>query len=75
MTSNQPPSIKRHKLVVLVWLGLYPLLTLITYVTGPFLAGLPIPLRTLVTSLILVPIMVYLLLPTITKRFATWLSK
>jgi antibiotic biosynthesis monooxygenase (ABM) superfamily enzyme len=66
---------KRHKLAVLVWLGLYPLLTALSYLTAPVLAGFPLPARTLVLSLILVPIMIFVLIPSINKYFAGWLRR
>jgi antibiotic biosynthesis monooxygenase (ABM) superfamily enzyme len=74
MQERKPPP-KRHKLVLLVWLGLYPLLTALTYIVTPLLGSAPLPLRTLVMSLILVPIMVLVLIPTINKYFAKWLRE
>jgi antibiotic biosynthesis monooxygenase (ABM) superfamily enzyme len=66
---------KRYKLAVLVWIGLYPLLTALSYLTAPLLVDFPIPVRTLVLSLILVPIMIFVLIPSINKYFAGWLRR
>jgi antibiotic biosynthesis monooxygenase (ABM) superfamily enzyme len=66
---------KRYKLAVLVWIGLYPLLTALSYLTAPLLAEFPIPVRTLALSLILVPIMIFVLIPSINKYFAGWLRR
>jgi antibiotic biosynthesis monooxygenase (ABM) superfamily enzyme len=66
---------RKHKLALLVWMGIYPLVTLISVVLGPVLAQLPILLRTLVMTLILVPVMVYGIIPFIQTRFGAWLRK
>jgi antibiotic biosynthesis monooxygenase (ABM) superfamily enzyme len=74
VTATQTPP-KRYKMALLVWLGLYPLLTALSYLTGPLLANAPIPVRTLVLSAILVPTMIFVLIPNIQKHFAKWLRQ
>lgn len=68
-----PPS--KHKTAFLIWLAIYPTINLIMWLLGDFLGSLPLPLRTLVMTLILVPLMVYVLLPLVNKAFRNWLSK
>jgi antibiotic biosynthesis monooxygenase (ABM) superfamily enzyme len=68
-----PPS--KHKTALLIWLAIYPTINLIMWLLGDFLGSLPLPLRTLVMTLILVPLMVYVLLPLVNKAFRNWLSK
>jgi len=46
-----------------IWIAIYPAITLIMLLFGRQLAALPIYLRTLVLTLILVPLMVFVLLP------------
>jgi antibiotic biosynthesis monooxygenase (ABM) superfamily enzyme len=65
----------KHKRVFLIWLAIYPLITLLFYVLGGFLLQFPIPLRTLFLTLIAVPIMAYIILPFYNKVFAKWLEK
>ncbi len=48
-----------------IWIAIYPAITLIMLLFGRQLAALPIYLRTLVLTLILVPLMVFVLLPTV----------
>ena len=62
---------RRHRLALLTWAGVYPLLTVIALLLEPLLDGLPLPLplRTFATSAVMVPAMVYGLMPLI-RRFA-----
>jgi antibiotic biosynthesis monooxygenase (ABM) superfamily enzyme len=49
--------------------------TTIFFVLGDFLVTLHPLLRTLVVTVILVPLMVFVFLPFIMKRFGKWLTK
>jgi antibiotic biosynthesis monooxygenase (ABM) superfamily enzyme len=69
-----PGSVPRYKAAVITWLALYPALTVLLALLGPVLAPLPLFLRTLVGTTVLVPIMVYLLVPGMQRLFAGWLS-
>ncbi|TAI48821.1 hypothetical protein [Flagellimonas allohymeniacidonis] len=60
---------KKLKNAVIVWVAIYPTITLIMVVFGEMLSELPIYLRTLILTLILVPAMVYFLIPFWTKVF------
>ena len=66
---------KKWKMALLVWLVIYPTITIITLLLGKWLVQLPVLLRTLVMSIILVPFMIFVAMPQLTKRFGTWLSK
>jgi antibiotic biosynthesis monooxygenase (ABM) superfamily enzyme len=68
--SLTPP---RYKVAAITWLAIYPALTTTLALLGPVLAPLPLFLRTLVLTAILVPIMVYLLVPGLQRIFADWL--
>ena len=59
MSSSQgeharPP---RYKLAVITWAGAYAVLTLILAVIGPVIAPWPLPLRTLLLSILMVAAM------------------
>ncbi|MEM1033486.1 MAG: hypothetical protein AAF928_13145 [Myxococcota bacterium] len=56
-----PPSPHRQALVV--WLCIYPTITLLLALFGPSLAALPLPLRTFVLTAVLVPLLTYVLVP------------
>ena len=56
----------------MVWLAIYPALTLVLALIGPTVQPWPLPLRTLATTALLVPLMVYVLIPTIQRLLAPW---
>lgn len=64
----------KHKRAFLVWLAIYPLVTILFYLLGDFLLQFPIPVRTLILTLIAVPIMAYIILPFYHKVFDKWLN-
>ena len=70
----QEKTPKKWKMMVLSWICIYPLLNIISFLVIPYLSGLPQLLRTLISTLILVPLMV-LLLSRLQRRFRNWLVK
>ncbi|NHM08281.1 hypothetical protein G4D82_13710 [Flavobacterium sp. CYK-4] len=68
----KPP--KKWKFALMVWMAIYPAITLLSYAIGDALKALPIPARTLIMTGILVPLMVYLLLPMLRKILGNWLN-
>jgi antibiotic biosynthesis monooxygenase (ABM) superfamily enzyme len=70
---GQPESVPRYKTAVIIWLAIYPALTLTLALLGGVLAPLPLFLRTLVLTGLLVPMMVYVLVPAVTRLLAGWL--
>jgi antibiotic biosynthesis monooxygenase (ABM) superfamily enzyme len=66
---------KKWKMALLVWLVIYPTITAITLLLGDYLIQLHVLLRTFVLSAILVPFMIFVAMPQLTKIFNTWLSK
>lgn len=70
----KPP--KKWKMAIVIWLAIYPLITLIFVIIGKQLILIdPLPLRTLIITLIAVPIMVFILIPTLQKLLHNWLIK
>jgi antibiotic biosynthesis monooxygenase (ABM) superfamily enzyme len=70
----KPP--KKWKMAIVIWLAIYPLITIVFLLFGKYLVQInPIPLRTLVMTIILVPTMVFLLMPAIMKILGDWLRK
>ena len=69
-TITPPP---RHKMVVITWLAVYPLITAIFLFGGPLLLQLPLPLRTLLMTAVMVPTMAYLIMPGMARVFRRWL--
>jgi uncharacterized protein len=72
--SPRGPAIPpRWKTAVLVWLAIYPSITFLLWLAGPRIAGWPLALRTLALTAVLVPLMVFLLLPAIQRLLGPWL--
>lgn len=63
----------RWKSAVLVWLAIYPTITLVLWLAGPSIAGWPLALRTLAITAVVVPLMVYLLMPAFQRLLKPWL--
>ena len=83
-TTQQPGFPPRWKFAIVILLGLYPLLIIVLPVMGrifdtPYL-GVPITvgpeflIRTLVTVLIVVPLMIWVAVPLLMRVFRGWLQ-
>jgi len=57
-----PPPTK-HQLALMIWVAVFPTLTLLNLALGGVLAGAPSPLRTFVLATVAVPIVIYGLMP------------
>ncbi|WP_407651589.1 hypothetical protein [Actinoplanes sandaracinus] len=53
----------RHRMAVMIWVAVFPTLTVLQLLLGDLLQDLPLVLRTLVLATIAVPIVVYGLMP------------
>lgn len=63
-------------MAVLVWIALYPTITILFLIFGEQLARIqPLPLQTLVTTGIVVPLLTFTLIPPLQKLLAKWLAK
>ncbi len=72
---EQPSQPKKWKFAILVWCFIYPIITLLSETLNPLMNDYPVPLRTFITSIILVPLMAFFYIPFINKRFCKWLNK
>ena len=54
---------EKLKRTIIVWVSIYPPLTIILAAFGKSLNTLPLALRTLILTIVLVPLMIYLLIP------------
>lgn len=68
----KPP--KKWKYALMVWIAIYPAITLLSYLIGNEIKALPLAARTLIMTGILVPLMVYVLLPMLRKILGNWLN-
>ncbi len=65
----------RQKAVILNWLAAYPVITILLAVLDPILPDMPLPLRTLLVTVIMVPAMVYLVMPIVRAKVQPLLDK
>jgi uncharacterized protein len=64
----------RWKIAITNWLGFYPTVTVVTWALSPSIASLPLPLKTLCLTLVVVPTMVWVVHPIVQKIFKNWLK-
>ncbi len=64
----------KHKRAFLVWLAIYPLITILFLLLGDHLVSFPVPVRTFVLTVIAVPLVVYIILPLYHRLFDKWLN-
>ncbi|NIL43673.1 hypothetical protein HCB17_22995 [Salinispora arenicola] len=66
MTDNTPKRIgppSRHHLAIMIWIAVFPTLTILNLLLGGMLEQTPTVLRTLILSTIAVPIVIFGLMP------------
>lgn len=66
-----PPP--KYKMMAIVWISIFPISVLNYYCLTPFLGAFPVIFRIAITSLILVCLMTYLVMPLMSKIFHRWL--
>lgn len=65
----------QHKRAFISWLAIYPTITIILWLFGEPLMLVPLAIRTLILTVILVPLLAYVLVPMLNKIFHNWLNK
>ncbi len=73
--STSATPVPRWKTAVVIALAIYPASLLVNLLLGPVVASLPLPVRVLVTTLILVPFMVWVGVPWLSRRLDRWLHR
>ena len=66
LTAPQPlrlPPPTKHQLALMIWVAVFPTLTVLNLLLGGSLTGLPVVLRTFVLATIAVPIVIYGVMP------------
>jgi antibiotic biosynthesis monooxygenase (ABM) superfamily enzyme len=72
-TRPTPPPTK-HQLALMIWVAVFPTLTILNLLLGGVLADAPTVLRTLVLATIAVPIVIYVVMPPLHRVRASLLS-
>lgn len=70
-----PPPPPRRRMALLVWLAIYPTITLLLALGGDLIATWPLPLRTMALTAVAVPLMVFVLLPRLQQALGSWLAR
>ncbi|TXB63920.1 hypothetical protein FRY74_11745 [Vicingus serpentipes] len=73
MNQNSVP--KKWKFALLVWIFIYPAVTILSLILLPNINDFHPALKTLIMSLILVVVMAWFYIPFINKKFFVWLRK
>lgn len=63
----------RWKHAIATWIAIYPTITTLVLTTGAELDALPTPVRTLLLTGLLVPLMTFVLMPAVTRALHPWL--
>lgn len=66
-----PPP--KWKMTIVSWLALYPAVTLVFILFGDLLIQVPLLLRTMLVTVVVMLLMSYVLMPRMTRWFAFWL--
>jgi antibiotic biosynthesis monooxygenase (ABM) superfamily enzyme len=67
------PAPPRYKMMVVSGITIFVLINLINFLLMPLIGSLPVLLRTLLVTVIMVAIMTYVAMPSMTKLFRGWL--
>ena len=68
-----PPN--KHQLALMIWLAVFPTLTILNVVLDDLLRGLPMPARTFVLATVAVPIVIYGAMPHLHRARSRILSR
>ena len=75
MLMEQNNKKERHKRAFIIWLAIYPVITVLYLLLGEQLQVFPVPVRTLILTLIAVPILFYFFIPLLNRIFKNWLRE
>jgi hypothetical protein len=72
--SKKPPQ---WKMAVVICIGIYPTITAVLATVGKYILQLNVPIfvKTLPITLIVVPVMVFVVLPFLHKVFGKWMTR
>lgn len=71
----QPRSPSRVRMAVVVWLAIFPLVTIVLGLMPDLLLETPLIVRSFVLTVIVVPAAVIVVLPRLTRLFSGWLHR
>ena len=68
-----PPT--KHQLALMIWVAVFPTLTVLNLVLGAVISELPMVLRTLILATVAVPIVIYGIMPHLHRARRALLSR
>ena len=68
------PAPPRWKQAVMIWVAFFPLSLAVTVLLGRLVPDLPTAPRVLLSTVLMTPVMTYLVLPWLTRRLGWWLE-
>jgi uncharacterized protein len=71
----RPKAPPRYKLALVTWLGAYGVITGLLVLLEPMMSTWPLPLRTLLLSVLMVVTLTWVVLPTLNKALRGWLTR
>ena len=72
--AQQAAGPPRCKVAALTWFGVFPVAIAIVALANPWLDQLPLVARTFAITAVLVPGMVFVVMPALTRAFRSWLQ-
>jgi antibiotic biosynthesis monooxygenase (ABM) superfamily enzyme len=75
---NQPAPVgppTKHQLALMIWIAVFPTLTVLNLSIGPWLTDVGPVLRTLVLATIAVPIVIYVIMPRLHRARVSLLAR
>lgn len=72
MKVQGPP---KWKMAIITWIAVYPMVIALLYFYGALFPTLVLPLKVLLVTLTLVPLLTWVLMPNLTKLFKSWIFK
>ncbi|MCW2790961.1 MAG: Antibiotic biosynthesis monooxygenase [Nocardioides sp.] len=69
-----PAAPPRYKQAVVIWLAFFPLSLLVAWLFGEIAPDLPLVERALASTLLMTPVMTYVVLPRMTRALGWWLQ-
>ena len=67
------PAPPRWKMVIATWIGVFPLLALLQWLAAPELTSLPLVIRVMLITLVVVTVMTYVVMPRLARLLKRWL--
>ena len=68
-----PAGPPKWKMAILSWLAIFPTLTTFLLITSPFLVQVHLVWRIFLNTLLIAPLMTWIIMPTMTRLFRPWL--